>query len=97
MEIKVLGIEAKINNQREKRFADIVNLQINRIIHYWTTDQEWREDFTRERTKHWMITELDGQLTAMFYMDMIKEPTSAVAIYKALKEEVNAKMAENVA
>ena len=97
MEIKVLGIEVKTRNERERRLTNIANLQIARMVDYWSSSEEWKSSFTKERTNHWMITGVEGLLDAMFYMDMIKEPIGALEIFEAVEREANEKIAEQAA
>ena len=97
MEIKFLGIEAKTQNKREKALVSIVNVQLERMVRYWLTDTEWEEDFKSRRGTHWMIQELGGQFSAMFYMDMIKEPITQYRVFEALENAVNEKRNETAA
>ena len=88
MEIKAMGIKVKVNNKRERQFVRIVNSQIERIIEYWLTDDEWAECFKEDGAQHWMIKELGGQLSAMYYMDMINNPATDQMIFTAIENEV---------
>ena len=97
MKIKALGVEVKVHNQREKSLVNILNSQLERMIDDWTTKNDWREYFVEKRTSNWRITDAEGLLTAMFYMEMIKEPITALAIFNAVEKEVNEKMDENAA
>ena len=89
MEIKVVRVNAKVQNKRERALVSIVNDEFDRMVGYWTEDPEWEKSFTTDNINHWMIRNLDGIFSAMFFMDMIKEPVTSVEIYEKLKKEVD--------
>ena len=95
MKIKYLEIEVQVHNEREQSLFRIVNYELERIAEDWMSVTEWKESFEKAEHTHWRIRELDGEISAMYFLDMIKEPTSDVTIYRTLRSLVERE--ENVA
>ena len=82
--IKILGIEATINNKREERLINIINRSIIDVYNK-LSDPEWKDDILASCGRHWLIKEIDGLLTACFYLGIISDSISSYGIYEAIR------------
>lgn len=84
------GTKITAHNEREKQFARIFNKEISDIVEY-IDGMEGMEvvakSLLRDTYNHWMVTDLGGMASAMYYMGMIKEPISNIKIWDMISDE----------
>jgi hypothetical protein len=68
--ITLCGETIKVN-QREERLVRIIRQDANRVLEYFHDNKFNRDTYER------ICGEIDGLVTAMFYMDLFEKPMSA--------------------
>ncbi len=81
--IKILGIEATTRNEREEKLVSIINRSITDLYNK-LGDPEWVDDLTTYSCDHWLLKNIDGLLTACFYLEIIKNPIGSYEIYETI-------------
>ena len=70
--MKILNVEVKTHNQREKHLVNIINSNINRCRDYM--ERNTFEDNTRSIIKRTLL-ETDNLFLALYYMDLVPVTT----------------------
>lgn len=79
--IRILGtdINARCHNKREVSLVSIVNTDIERYADYLRDkESEMGKSLKQETFDHWLITELSGMFSAMYFMKMINHSVSQI-------------------
>ena len=85
------GTKVTARNQREARLARIFNNKVNDIIGWLGRDDMKAVDnsLRAETYNNWLIQELDGMASAMYFMDMISNPMCDTEIWRMVVTEYN--------
>lgn len=77
--IRILGtdIDARCHNKREVSLVSIVNTDIKRYADYLRDkDSEMGKSLKQETFDHWMIVELSGMFSAMYFLKIVEHSIS---------------------
>lgn len=87
MEMKYTGVTIFAHNQREERLARIFNDEIKRVHEYVNGAESISENLKKDKTAHWLIEELGGIASAIYFLDMTEECVTKYDIWRAINEK----------
>ena len=87
IEMKYTEVMITARNQREERLARIFNGEIERVHEYVGGTDSISESLKKEGEEHWLMEDLGGIASAMYFLDMTEECVTRHAIWKAINEK----------
>lgn len=85
--IRLDGIDVAITykNKRERHLIGIAETMIEMYVGYLQHNDKGLGDYLREEQSYnWMIVELSGIFSAMFFMKMLPKPVSSVELWNCI-------------
>lgn len=78
--ITLCGKTIKVN-QREAKLVRIIRMEADRLLEYYHSGRFDTSTYRR------IVTEIDGLVTAMYFMDLFEEPMSAYDVEEIRADE----------
>lgn len=77
------------HNERERDLVAILTNSFRTIAEYYMDtdpDNLVAASVRRDRSRHWLITELRAQLSAAYFMGLMPEPVSSSEVWEVVRE-----------
>lgn len=87
IKMKYTEVIITARNQREERLARIFNGELERVHEYVGGADSISESLKEKREDHWLIEDLGGIASAMYFLDMTEECVTPYDIWKAINEK----------